>query len=324
MTKALVLSGGSVKGSFQAGVIKAVVETGFIPDSIYGVSVGSLNGAFLVNEAGKRFKAKGSALDNNDWNAVVQSLIDFWTANIKEPSDVAIQRSLIGNAFHILFKNFQGLSDTTPIDKKIDEVLNVPVMMNASVKLYVGSVDMLSGNLIYSTPADTDFISYIKGSIAMPVIMSPSISKKGEVLFDGGTRDVAPLGRAINDGADDIIGILCQPKQLAPEKEGKGFSEKRIIPLVERIEDIVINQNIQNDEQWIDFINQVKNEERARNCNLPALDGYKIINHIIIQPDKDLAIDLSSFTAKDISNNIELGYEKGKAVMETRQVNLFI
>jgi predicted acylesterase/phospholipase RssA len=42
--KALVLSGGSVKGAFQAGALKAVFETGYAPEIITGISVGSLNG----------------------------------------------------------------------------------------------------------------------------------------------------------------------------------------------------------------------------------------------------------------------------------------
>ena len=51
--RALVLSGGSIKGAFQAGAIQQVLNEGFQPDIIHGISVGSLNGSFLVNETGK-------------------------------------------------------------------------------------------------------------------------------------------------------------------------------------------------------------------------------------------------------------------------------
>ncbi|MDE3056952.1 MAG: patatin-like phospholipase family protein [Bacteroidota bacterium] len=55
---ALVLGGGSVKGSSQAGVISEILNKGFVPDASYGVSVGALNGAFLAAEAGKRKRRK--------------------------------------------------------------------------------------------------------------------------------------------------------------------------------------------------------------------------------------------------------------------------
>ena len=53
MSQILVLAGGSVKGAFQAGVIKALFEKGYRPDAIYGVSAGSLNAAYLVNQLGQ-------------------------------------------------------------------------------------------------------------------------------------------------------------------------------------------------------------------------------------------------------------------------------
>lgn len=52
--KALVLGGGSMKGAYQVGCIKAILENGFEPDMIYGISVGALNATFLVNESGKK------------------------------------------------------------------------------------------------------------------------------------------------------------------------------------------------------------------------------------------------------------------------------
>jgi NTE family protein len=57
MSQILVLAGGSVKGAFQAGVIKALFEKGYQPDAIYGVSAGSLNAAYLVNQFGQQANA---------------------------------------------------------------------------------------------------------------------------------------------------------------------------------------------------------------------------------------------------------------------------
>ncbi len=307
--KALVLSGGAVKGCYQAGAIKAVLESGFIPDIIYGISVGSLNGAFMANEAGKLVASGKKQLTADDWVTIANDLQHFWFTNIEKPADIAIQRSAVSDVWELLWKKFNGLSDTTPINKMIDNIVDVTVAKQSPAKLVVGTVDFLSGNMIYASPGDVDFISYLKGSIAIPIAMPPSISKKGEVLFDGGTRDVAPLGYAINQGADNIIGIICQAEQLDSVQENTNFSQGNLMQLAGRIEDIIVNQNVQNDSQWISFLNNVVTEARSKNLNLDTLKSYKIINHLLIQPDKDLTIDISTFTAAQIQADYEIGYQ---------------
>ena len=54
--RALVLSGGGAKGSYQLGVYKALKKLGIKIDIITGTSIGSINGALLV--AGDYKKAK--------------------------------------------------------------------------------------------------------------------------------------------------------------------------------------------------------------------------------------------------------------------------
>jgi len=73
---ALVLSGGSIKGAFQAGAIKTILDNDYVPSSIHGISIGSLNGAFLANKAGQ---------DGNGqlpWKTYAQDLQDFWFEKI--------------------------------------------------------------------------------------------------------------------------------------------------------------------------------------------------------------------------------------------------
>lgn len=46
---ALVLSGGGIKGAYEAGVIRALAEAGIVPDVVVGISAGALNGAYVTN-----------------------------------------------------------------------------------------------------------------------------------------------------------------------------------------------------------------------------------------------------------------------------------
>ena len=48
----LVLSGGANKGCYEAGAIEVILKNGFVPDGIYGMSVGSLNALFLKRREG--------------------------------------------------------------------------------------------------------------------------------------------------------------------------------------------------------------------------------------------------------------------------------
>ncbi|HEY9899294.1 MAG TPA: patatin-like phospholipase family protein [Pantanalinema sp.] len=46
---ALVLSGGGLKGAYEAGVLRTLAEAGIVPDVIVGVSAGALNGAYVAS-----------------------------------------------------------------------------------------------------------------------------------------------------------------------------------------------------------------------------------------------------------------------------------
>lgn len=83
IVRALVLGGGSLKGAFQAGAVTALFESGFVPDTLYGISVGSLNATFLANEAARQQAETGQV----DWEKVGKHLIEFWIRNITKPED---------------------------------------------------------------------------------------------------------------------------------------------------------------------------------------------------------------------------------------------
>lgn len=74
--KALVLGSGAIKGEWEAGAIQLVMENGFQPDIVIGVSVGAINSAFLVSQY------------ENDWEKAATTLVNFWQENICSPKDV--------------------------------------------------------------------------------------------------------------------------------------------------------------------------------------------------------------------------------------------
>src|SRR5262249_15099223 len=80
--QALVLSGGDVKGAYQAGAMAEVFQNhDFRPSAIYGISVGSINGGMLASYIGKQFGAVPSQAAP-DFAAAAKRVEDFWLENI--------------------------------------------------------------------------------------------------------------------------------------------------------------------------------------------------------------------------------------------------
>ena len=77
---ALVLSGGSIKGAFQAGALEIVLGQR-APAFISGISVGSLNTVWLANEAGAAARRQQSV----DWAKLGRGLASFWQERVTRP-----------------------------------------------------------------------------------------------------------------------------------------------------------------------------------------------------------------------------------------------
>lgn len=307
--KALILSGGSVKGAFQAGAFKAVVESGFKPDFIYGISVGSLNGAFICNEAG----IQNVSFTHIDWESISTHLIQFWRENITRPEDIAFKFNSASLFAHIWFEKFHGLLNTIPIQSLIKKTIDVQALKNSPVGFQVGAVNISNGEIVYADPFMDNFIDYLFASSAIPIIMPVVFVGKdlNNPCVDGGLRDVAPLKRAIDSGADEIICIVCYPEKF----EGGNFNPRNLGQLAERIMDVAINEITNNDIEWAAFFNKYLPENGIAEDTGP-LAGYRKIKLTIIRPTKSINIDIQNFSSDNINRLIEIGYQAGKEVLK--------
>ncbi|MBX9851144.1 MAG: patatin-like phospholipase family protein [Cytophagaceae bacterium] len=307
--KALIFSGGSVKGAFQAGAFKAVVEAGYFPDFIYGISVGSLNGAYVCNEAGKQNSASIGELD---WNLMADNLINFWKKNITSPGSIAVKYNDTSLFAHIWFNRFHGLLDTTPIQNLIKENIKIEYLKKSPVGFQAGAVNISNGEIAYVDASDPDFVDYLLASSAIPIIM-PVVYIRGDKnrpYVDGGLRDVAPLKKAIDSGADEIICIACYPETFA----GGDLNPRNLGQLAERVMDIAINEITNNDIEWANFFNKYLPESGKTESSGP-LKGYRKVKLTIIRPEHPINVDIQNFKMQDIEKLIRKGYESAKEKM---------
>jgi len=304
--KALVLSGGSIKGAFQAGAIMRVLESGFEPGFISGISVGSLNAAYIVNQTGNK-KNKQQI----NWAEAGKNLVDFWNKNITNPNSIAKRRKKVTLVSQIIRKKFNGILNTTPLRQLVKRTITLKNLHSTKVELRVGAVNLIDGDIRYFKPGDPNFIDYIIASTAIPVLMPVSYPGGSKLPYqDGGLRDSAPLKPAIKWGATKIICVACHPKKLA----GKYFNPGNITQLAERLMDIISNENVNNDIDHAVDCNKYLPKDGSKQKS-GSLKGYRKIKITVIRPDIEVSLDLENFTSKQIKQMIRSGYETAKKVI---------
>ncbi|MFD2933521.1 patatin-like phospholipase family protein [Spirosoma flavum] len=301
--RALVLGGGSLKGAFQVGAVMALFESGFVPDQLYGISVGSLNATFIANEAARQQAENGRV----DWEKVGKYLIEFWIRNITKPTDVAVIRSRFRMGYNTIMSRFDGLLDNSPIQNLIRNNVDVEALKTGPVKLKVGAVDIIEGDMRYADVHDPHFLDYVYASSSLPFLM-PAVQIGGDhrrAFLDGGLREVAPLRVAIEDGATEIACVACHAKKIYNEQ----FNYRNLLNLMDRVKDITVNQLVNNDIAWAE-----------RFADRENLDG-RSLKLTIIRPTEPLHLNLMKFTSDDISRMIVQGYQAGTDMLKMNRLN---
>jgi NTE family protein len=103
--RALVLSGGGIKGAYQAGAIVEVIERGFRPTAIYGISVGSINGGMLASYVGEQVLAG----NRPDLLAAARKVEKYWHDSITDFKKLGRPRNKLVLLWEVLFGNFNGM-----------------------------------------------------------------------------------------------------------------------------------------------------------------------------------------------------------------------
>lgn len=304
MSNMLVLSGGSVKGAYQAGVIKALAEKGFTPDVIYGISAGSLNAAFLVNQLGQQI-LQGEALS---FFRAAEDLWDFWETRITTPERLSKPLSLFELGRSALTKKFNGLVSTQPLRDLIEEVIDMRNLHASPIELKIGAVNVIEGRLHYVDPSAEHFFDYLMASSAIPILM-PVVKIAGEnrnSFLDGGLRHVSPIKRAVDDGGTHIVCVSCHPEAI----EGGNFDTGDLLALVDRVMDIAVNEILNADLRETIQINSSLPLDGGIQKDGP-FQGFKRIKIDSMRPEQPISIDIQRFTKFDIRRLLEIGYAEG-------------
>ncbi|NPA79452.1 MAG: patatin-like phospholipase family protein [Thermotogae bacterium] len=184
--KALILSGGSTRGSMQVGALKALLEHGFTFDMVVGVSIGSINGVYFAHKP----TMEG-----------VEELERIWLKMRRE--DIIPEGRI--KALYRLLRNRKSLFSNEALYRFI--VRTVPVKKFGELKIptYIPAVDIRSGSVyVFGDDPLDPVIDAIMASTALPPYFPPW-RYKGMLLVDGGFYSNIPYSIAVERGAKSVV-----------------------------------------------------------------------------------------------------------------------
>ncbi|HEX4221073.1 MAG TPA: patatin-like phospholipase family protein [Pseudonocardiaceae bacterium] len=179
---AFVFGGGGLLGAAEAGMARALLEAGIVPELICGTSIGAINGAALAAEP----TADAAATLVSTWERLVDADV-FGTSMVGRV--VELVRS--GTALHGNDSLRALLADRLPASEFGE--LAVPFECVAA------SIE--SAREHWFTTGD--LVSAVLASCALPGVFPP-VAVGNEHYFDGGLVNSIPLERAVRQGARRI------------------------------------------------------------------------------------------------------------------------
>lgn len=280
--KALVLSGGGSKGSFQAGAIKYLLnELNIHYDIICGVSVGALNGAFL-SMFSKGEEKESSKLLLEMWNNIDTSKI--------------YKRWFPFGRWHALWQ--KSFYDSSPLHKLAYQTLNLEKIRNSKKQIVVGAVSLNSGKYHIFNQNHDNFIEAVIASASFPGMLSP-VYFLNQLWIDGGVKEISPVQQAINLGATNIDVITTSPQ----DRIKKFIHNPTTVDILKRAIDVSTDKIMSNDLEKLESNNKLA---------LANIKEKKYIRYNIIRPPFNLVEDLLDFNKYKINEMIDIGYSCAK------------
>jgi NTE family protein len=191
---ALVLAGGGTRGALQIGMLQVLTEHGFVPDRIYGSSVGAVNGAAFAGDPTREG---------------VQRMTDIWRSLTRD--SVYPQGRLHGPWLYVQQRDSVFVNDG--LRKVIEEGIGFERLEDAVIPVEVVATSLTDGGERWFTYGPA--VEAVLASSAIPAIFPP-VEIDGERFIDGSVVDNVPIRRAIDGGATRIVVLLCAPPSFTP------------------------------------------------------------------------------------------------------------
>ena len=235
MRRALVLSGGGSKGSWQVGACEHLIaEKGHWFDVISGVSVGAINGATLAH-----------GHDPDGLRAHLVRLRNWWFG-VRGNHNIYRRRRY--GALGMALGKWRGLYDVTPLREEVlGQEINPPQVATSPIRLRVGYVDLRSGQFRAAGNDHPRLRDALMASGSLPLFFGPTaLPESGELGVDGGMRPAELLADTLQTLAQfpldheslEIWVIKPRPpRKIAPKAMVRRWLKKALAALSHASED---------------------------------------------------------------------------------------
>ena len=206
---ALALEGGGTRGAYQVGVWKALKEMGIKIKAISGTSIGSLNGALILQD---------------DLEGMIKLYENIEIKNIMKINEEVDQNK---NLFNI--KNVKKLAadylenkgiDNTPLRDTINQYVDIDKIYNSDIDFGLVTYSIKNKMPVQLFKQDIPkekMVDYLLASSCFPIFKAQKID---EIEFwDGAFYDTTPINMLIEKGYKNII---------VADINGAGFRRKLI------------------------------------------------------------------------------------------------
>ena len=189
--RAIVLSGGGAKGSYEIGVWKALRHLNINYDIVTGTSVGALNGALMVQK---------------DYLKAL-----FLWYNLKYKDVFEIKENYTEEEIKKFYKDeiLKGGIDITNLETTVEKLINKKKFFKSNIKYGLITVRFPSLKHVEMTKEnlnEKNLVDYLIASAScFPAFKLKEIDSK--LYLDGGFYDNMPINLAVKLGADEVIAV---------------------------------------------------------------------------------------------------------------------
>lgn len=280
--RALVLSGGGSKGAYQAGALKYILgELNIVYDVFCGVSVGAINCAYL------------SMFHSGEEKSASDLLADLWS---KLDNSKIYKRWFPFGSWHALWN--KSFFDSSPLYNLLKNGIDLDKIRLNGKKVCVGTVSLSSGKYTIFDQSSDHFIEAVIASASFPGMLTP-VKFLGQLWTDGGIKEISPIKKAMEMGADEIDVIITSPQTRV-----KHFIKNpTTVDILKRSIDLSTDKIMANDIEKVQMHNRLAEA---------GLADYKYVKLNILRPDYNLIEDLLDFRPEKIKEMMEKGYADAK------------
>ena len=190
---AFVLGGGGHRGTYEVGMLKALIEKGIQPDVIVGTSIGAINGVAIAAEPSL---------------AMVDRLVDAWH---RISDGKTFRGNMLARTVNVV-RYRTHLHSNHPLRHLIEDIVPARRFEDLLVhfECVAACVEDAAEHWFNSGP----LVDAVLASSAVPGIL-PAVEVNGRHYIDGGVVNSIPVSRAIELGATELyvlqVGHIHEP-----------------------------------------------------------------------------------------------------------------